>query len=360
MKRIYAIFLAVVMLLFVTACSDSTDSMRTASTSSTIESMEATNMGVMYNFYRNVAESLKDGEMDGYDGSFTDSALTFLAEHDVIFEKNESLSDEERENLNTDFDLRDVLKNPERNTSQLFSGIGTITDIREEVLKDGTCVTEGLILCNGINSQEYCYFICNGSVPLYTGDEATFEALPLGVGNVDLTDNTKQRCVYIACASFQNSSDAVNNESFLPDDTGGTDVNAEDSADSLNPISTEDRILSAVYTAVWPGWMENDPAYPQYADLSYGIVMDYLFQDSTYYNWSYDEKSDSVRLNGTYTTFNYTMGMADEPTACNVQLTFTVDHSGNWIVSDFNGDECESGDDFMQLAYSFYYQGNCY
>ena len=63
-------------------------------------------------------------------------------------------------------------------------------------------------------------------------------------------------------------------------------------------------------------------------------------------------------MEGTYTTFDYTMGMADEPTACDVKLTFTVDNDGNWFVSDYSGDEFDTADEFLQVAYEFYYEGN--
>lgn len=220
MKRGFSIFLAAAMLLSMTACGGSANSAGSSeSASAVVESTAAADTSVMYDFYRNVGENLKNGEVDGYDGYFTDSAMTFLAENDALFEKNEWLPDEEVNKIDAEFDLRDVLKNPDRYTSQLFYGGGIIADIREETLDDGTYVTEGLILCNGISSEEYCYFICSGSVPLYAGDNAVFVGLPLGVGNVDLTNNTKQRCVYVACAYMQSAEDAVNSGALLPDDT---------------------------------------------------------------------------------------------------------------------------------------------
>lgn len=92
--------------------------------------------------------------------------------------------------------------------------------------------------------------------------------------------------------------------------------------------------------------------------IIYGMVMDYLFEDSTYYSWYYDDTTGNVIMEGTYTTFDYTMGMADEPTACDVKLTFTVDNDGNWFVSDYSGDEFDTADEFLQVAYDFYYEGN--
>ena len=80
---------------------------------------------------------------------------------------------------------------------------------------------------------------------------------------------------------------------------------------------------------IWDGWASNDPVYPEYDDITYGMVMDYLFEDSNYYYWDYDYDTDSVTMNGTYTTFDYTMGMADEPTACDVRLGF------DWRMDDF-------------------------
>lgn len=361
MKRGFSIFLAAAMLLSMTACGGSANSaVSSESASSIVESTAAADTGVMYDFYRNVGENLKNGEVDGYDGYFTDSAMTFLAENDALFEKNEWLSDEEVSKIDAEFDLRDVLKNPDRYTSQLFYGGGTIADIREETLDDGTYVTEGLILCNGISSEEYCYFICSGSISLYAGDNAVFVGLPLGVGNVDLTNNTKQRCVYVACAYMQSAEDAVNSGALLPDDTWEPVDDSSSSDDELNPISYEDKVINEVYESVWYDWESHDPAYPKYADITYGMVMDYLFEDSTYYQWSYDAATDTVILEGTYTTFDYTMGMADEPTACDVKLSFSRVKAGGWLIWDYSGDEFDSGEDFMLQAYNFYYQGNCY
>lgn len=365
MKRVFSFFLAAAVMLTLSACGGSADRAVSESESPSVkaESPAASETGLMYRFYSNIGENLKNGDVDGFDGHFTDTAMAFLAEHDALFEKNEPLSDEDSSKLADTFDLRDVEKNPDLHTSQLFYGTGIITDIQEEMLDDNTCATQGIILYDGqSNTAEYCYFMCSGSVPLYTGDEVEFVALPLGVGNVDLTDNTKQRCVYIACTYLQGLNEAADSSSLLPDDTGGTavDQNSFDdgSDEGLDPISEEDRMPGYVYIAVWPGWAERDPAYPEYKDITYGEVLDYLF-DGNDADWSYDKASDSVKVSGTYTTFNYTMGMADEPTLCNVQLTFTVGDSG-WDVSGFRGDECDSGEYFMELAYSYYYQGNCY
>lgn len=361
MKRGFSIFLAAAMLLSMTACGGSANSAVSAeSASAVVESTAAANTGVMYDFYRNVGENLKNGEVDGYDGYFTDSAMTFLAENDALFEKNEWLPDEEVNKIDAEFDLRDVLKNPDRYTSQLFYGGGIIADIREETLDDGTYVTEGLILCNGISSEEYCYFICSGSVPLYAGDNAVFVGLPLGVGNVDLTNNTKQRCVYVACAYMQSAEDAANSGALLPDDTWEPVDDSNSSDDELNPISYEDKVINEVYGTVWDGWENYDPDHPEWDEITYGMVMDYLFEDSTYYQWSYDAATNTVILEGTYTTFDYTMGMADEPTACDVKLSFTQIKAGDWIVLDYSGDEFDTADEFLQTAYDFYYQGNCY
>ena len=54
------------------------------------------------------------------------------------------------------------------------------------------------------------------------------------------------------------------------------------------------------------------------------------------------------------------MGMADEPTACDVKLSFTQITAGDWIALDYSGDEFDTVDEFLQTAYDFYYQGNCY
>ena len=159
---------------------------------------------------------------------------------------------------------------------------------------------------------------------------------------------------------MQSAEDAVNSGALLPDDTGGTDVTDEGSDDGLNPISYEDKVINEVYGTVWDGWENYDPDHPEWDEITYGMVMDYLFEDSTYYQWSYDAATNTVILEGTYTTFDYTMGMADEPTACDVKLSFTQITAGDWIVLDYSGDEFDTVDEFLQTAYDFYYQGNCY
>ena len=60
---------------------------------------------------------------------------------------------------------------------------------------------------------------------------------------------------------------------------------------------------------------------------------------------------------GSYITFNYTMGIADEPTICNFHLSFTKNGNGEWVPS-YSGDECDSTDTFMECMYGYYYQGN--
>lgn len=81
-----------------------------------------------------------------------------------------------------------------------------------------------------------------------------FVGLPLGVGNVDLTNNTKQRCVYVACAYMQSAEDAVNSGALLPDDTWEPVDDSNSSDDELNPISYEDKVINEVYGTVWDGW----------------------------------------------------------------------------------------------------------
>lgn len=137
-----------------------------------------------------------------------------------------------------------------------------------------------------------------------------------------------------------------------------SDYTEEDSDDEYAYISGADKVIDRVYGTVWDGWENDDPDHPELDEITYGMVMDYLFEDSTYYSWYYDDTTGNVIMEGTYTTFDYTMGMADEPTACDVKLTFTVDNDGNWFVSDYSGDEFDTADEFLQVAYDFYYEGN--
>lgn len=110
-----------------------------------------------------------------------------------------------------------------------------------------------------------------------------------------------------------------------------SDYTEEDSDDEYAYISGADKVIDEVYGTVWDGWENDDPDHPELDEITYGMVMDYLFEDSTYYSWYYDDTTGNVIMEGTYTTFDYTMGMADEPTACDVKLTFTVDNGGNWF-----------------------------
>ena len=88
MKRGFSIFLAAAMLLSMTACGGNANSaVSSESASAVVESTAAEDTGVMYDFYRNVGENLKNGEVDGYDGYFTDSAMTFLAENDALLKR---------------------------------------------------------------------------------------------------------------------------------------------------------------------------------------------------------------------------------------------------------------------------------
>ena len=152
---------------------------------------------------------------------------------------------------------------------------------------------------------------------------------------------------------------AVSDNTVWNDSENSTsDYTEEDSDDEYAYISGADKVIDEVYGTVWDGWENDDPDHPELDEITYGMVMDYLFEDSTYYSWYYDDTTGNVIMEGTYTTFDYTMGMADEPTACDVKLTFTVDNGGNWFVSDYSGDEFDTADEFLQVAYDFYYEGN--
>lgn len=152
---------------------------------------------------------------------------------------------------------------------------------------------------------------------------------------------------------------AVSDNTVWNDSENSTsDYTEEDSDDEYAYISGADKVIDEVCGTVWGGWENDDPDHPELDEITYGMVMDYLFEDSTYYSWYYDDTTGNVIMEGTYTTFDYTMGMADEPTACDVKLTFTVDNDGNWFVSDYSGDEFDTADEFLQVAYDFYYEGN--
>ena len=154
---------------------------------------------------------------------------------------------------------------------------------------------------------------------------------------------------------------AVSDNTVWNDSENSTsDYTEEDSDDEYAYISGADKVIDEVCGTVWDGWENYDPDHPEWDEITYGMVMDYLFEDSTYYQWSYDAATNTVILEGTYTTFDYTMGMADEPTGCDVKLSFTQIKAGDWIVLDYSGDEFDTVDEFLQTAYDFYYQGNCY
>lgn len=152
---------------------------------------------------------------------------------------------------------------------------------------------------------------------------------------------------------------AVSDNTAWSDSESSTPDYIEENSDD-NELSTEDQMVDEVRDIVWDGWASKDPVYPEYDDITYGMVMDYLFEDSNYYYWDYDYDTDSVTMNGTYTTFDYTMGMADEPTDCDVRLGFERDMTGEWTIFDYSGDEFDTVEEFLEVAYNFYYQGNCY
>ena len=87
---------------------------------------------------------------------------------------------------------------------------------------------------------------------------------------------------------MQSAEDAVNSGALLPDDTWEPVDDSNSSDDELNPISYEDKVINEVYGTVWDGWENYDPDHPEWDEITYGMVMDYLFEDSTYYQWSYD------------------------------------------------------------------------
>lgn len=63
------------------------------------------------------------------------------------------------------------------------------------------------------------------------------------------------------------------------------------------------------------------------------------------YEWYVNADNNSIDVEGSYITFNYTMGIADEPTICHFHLSFTKNGNGEWVPS-YSGDECDSTDTF--------------
>lgn len=175
----------------------------------------------------------------------------------------------------------------------------------------------------------------------------------------EIISNIGYKTTSTSVATRVESEVAVSDNTVWNDSENSTsDYTEEDSDDEYAYISGADKVIDEVYGTVWDGWENDDPDHPELDEITYGMVMDYLFEDSTYYSWYYDDTTGDVIMEGTYTTFDYTMGMADEPTACDVKLTFTVDNDGNWFVSDYSGDEFDTADEFLQVAYDFYYEGN--
>ena len=91
--------------------------------------------------------------------------------------------------------------------------------------------------------------------------------------------------------------------------------------------------------------------------ITYGEAVGYLLENDPGYEWYVNADNNSIDVEGSYITFNYTMGIADEPTICHFHLSFTKDSNGEWVPS-YSGDECDSTDTFMECMYGYYYQGN--
>ena len=148
-------------------------------------------------------------------------------------------------------------------------------------------------------------------------------------------------------------------EAWNTDDSGiseSDDIGT--TGDGLGYSAGQIQLINEAYGTVWPGWINGfNPDSPKYDDISYGMVMDVLLDGEG--DWYFDTQTGNVGVDGVYTTFDYTMGMADEPTLCEVHLTFTMDDSENWIDSGFSGDEFDTAEDFLAAAYSWYYQSYC-
>ena len=107
--------------------------------------------------------------------------------------------------------------------------------------------------------------------------------------------------------------------------------------------------IPEVCQSVWPG--------SSYGPITYGEAVGYLLENDPGYEWYVNADNNSIDVEGSYITFNYTMGIADEPTICNFHLSFTKNGNGEWVPS-YSGDECDSTDTFMECMYGYYYQGN--
>lgn len=92
---------------------------------------------------------------------------------------------------------------------------------------------------------------------------------------------------------------AVSDNTVWNDSENSTSDYTADNSDDYE-LNTEDQMVDEVCNMIWDGWASNDPVYPEYDDITYGMVMDYLFEDSNYYYWDYDYDTDNTKQNIRY------------------------------------------------------------
>ena len=339
MKRIGCLCLAAAVLLSVTACGGSASSVSSSVPEVSSSSAETAEVSAV-DFYDAFDEIIQDGEYGMHAKGITDNAKKFIADHDELFSQNKPLSGDDLGLLQENMDLRSVIKNQEKAGNALFNETGMVAMIQERSLGEDEEFTMGIIDCyNQPVGGQYCVFAYKGTVDALAGDDVSFTALPLCSGEVEQADGSTRTCVYIGC---------INMEKLDAAESNGTSASMENqSAASGSSVSVMD--IPEVCQSVWPG--------SSYGPITYGEAVGYLLENDPGYEWYVNADNNSIDVEGSYITFNYTMGIADEPTICHFHLSFTKDSNGEWVPS-YSGDECDSTDTFMECMYGYYYQGN--
>lgn len=340
MKRIGCLCLAAAILFSVTACGGSDAASESSSVPEVSSSSAETAEISAIDFYDAADEVIQDGEYGMHTQGITENAKRFIADHDELFSSNKPLSGDDLGLLQENVDLRSVIKNQEKAGNALFNETGMISMIQERSLGENEEFTMGILNCyNQPVGGQHCVFIYKGTVDALAGDDVSFTALPLCIGDVEMADGSMQGCVYIGCTYM---------EKLDTEESNGTVGSAENqSVVSEGRVSAMD--IPEVCQSVWPG--------SSYGPITYGEAVGYLLENDPGYEWYVNAENNSIDVEGSYITFNYTMGMADEPTICHFQLSFTKNGNGEWVPS-YSGDECDSTDTFMECMYGYYYQGN--
>lgn len=170
------------------------------------DSQEAISNYSVTDIYKTLSTSMFQ-EGSGITGSFTEKALTFIDNHQNLFVGNDPNNESATYMSDDAFDYRKYSKSAENyplSIEEVYQG--TIIDIWEENLDDGTCMTYGILENNTMfaDSDEVTYlFIAPGSFDIYVDDCVDVLGLPLGNGTYQSIDGGSVKCVFFAITSME-------------------------------------------------------------------------------------------------------------------------------------------------------------